>query len=236
MAEILVDVVAMAAQLGRQLHGTGYVAAPGSPLPQGMGVTIQGHGQVLQECPLGHHSSAEARFCAECGLPMGEIRLAPRVDLAAVREAVLPSHALDAEAKARRDQQHIEALAMNARIEQEVVDLDQQPDPSQQKILIHFVADGFTWAGRVWNIGQEIEIGPEHPRWQSALPWITLSKSDQFRRYGRVFFDTGPFPGRMAAPGTELQLPTAGVDQWSAMRGGIPASASQDGSGSLIPR
>lgn len=236
MAEILVDVVAMAGLLGGQAHGIAQVATSGAP-PQGMGVTIQGTGQEAQECPLGHQSTTAARFCPECGLPMGEVRLAPRVDLNAVREAVLPAHALDAEAKARRDQQHIEALAMNARIEQEIEDFAAQQDPSRQQVHIHFVTDGFTWAGQVWYAGQEIKIGPEHPRWPSALGWIRLTKSEQYQRYGKVFFDLGPFPGRSAPPGTEMKLPTAGVEQWSAVRGGgVPASASPDGDGSLIPR
>jgi hypothetical protein len=169
-------------------------------------------------------------------MPMGEMRLAPRVDLNAVRESLLPAGALDAEAKARRDQQHMEALAANARIEQEIPDFTQQADPSLQQVHIHFVSDGFTWAGQVWYAGQEIRIGPEHPRWLSALAWIRLSKMEQYQRYGKVFFDFGPFPGRIAPPGTEVHLPTAGVAQWSAMRGGVPAHASQDGDGSLIPR
>lgn len=233
MAEILVDVVAMARQLGQS------AGKSGNRFNSGAAVGERGVNSVppaAQECPLGHQSAAAVRFCPECGLPMGELRLSPRTDLNAVREALLPTSALDPEAKARRDQQHIEALAANARIEQEIQDFSAQQDPSSRQVHVHFVADGFTWAGQVWYTGQEIKIGPEHARWQSALTWITLTKAEQFQRYGRVFFDTGPFPGRIAPPGTEIQLPTAGVAQWSAMRGGVPAHASQDGDGSLIPR
>jgi len=167
---------------------------------------------------------------------MGEVTLGPRVDLEAVREAVRSGSSLDPAERVRRDQEHIEALAANARAEQGVVSLAQQPDPSQQKILVHFVADGFTWAGEVWYAGQELEIGPEHPRWESALSWIRLSKTQQFQRYGRVFFDFGPFPGQSAPPGTVMSLPTAGVAQWAILRGGVPAEPSPDRDGSLIPR
>lgn len=233
MAEVLVDVVALAARLGQPAvksedrFNSGAVAdareANFVPL-------------AAQACPLGHENSQGGRFCAECGLPLGDVVLAPRVDLEAVRESVQPGSSLDPAERARRDREHIEALAANARAEQEIVDIAQQPDPSTQKIRIHFVEDGFTWAGRVWNRGDELELGPQHPRWEDALKWIRLSKTEQFQRYGRVFFDFGPFPGRVVAPGTEMLLPTAGVAQWSIMRGGVPAHPSPDGDGALVPR
>jgi hypothetical protein len=233
MAEILIDVVAMAARLGQP------AGKSGDRFSSGEAVGTQGASSVppaVQACPLGHQNAVAARFCPECGLPIGEMVLTPRVDLAAVREALRPAHSLDAESKALRDQQHIEALAANARVEQEIADFSVQHDPSRQKVHIHFMVDGFTWAGQVWYAGQEVEIGPEHPRWASALPWIRLTKAEQFQRYGKVFFDAGPFPGRLPPPGTVLPLAEAGTVQWSALRGGVPASASPDGDGSLVPR
>jgi hypothetical protein len=228
MAEVLVDVVAAAARLGQpaeKSEDAGAQQQGSSPAPL-----------AAQACPLGHDNAQGTRFCGECGLPVGEVTLTPRVDLEAVREAVQPGSSLDPAERARRDREHVEAISANARAEQSVVDIAQQADPSSQKIRIHFVEDGFTWAGRVWNRGDELELGPQHPRWEDALRWIRLSKQEQFERYGRVFFDFGPFPGRTVAPGTEMALPTAGVAQWSIMRGGVPASPSPDGDGALVPR
>lgn len=232
MAEILVDVVALAGLLGQPAGKSGDRFNSGAVADTREASSVP---SAAQACPLGHDLQG-ARFCPECGLPAGDMALAPRVDLEAVREAVRPGSSLDPAERARRDREHVEAIAANARAEQEVVDISQQPDPSAQKILIHFVEDGFTWAGKVWNRGDELELGPQHPRWEDALRWIRLTKQEQFQRYGRVFFDFGPFPGRALPPGTEILLPTAGVAQWSIMRGGVPANPSPDGDGSLVPR
>jgi hypothetical protein len=252
MAEILVDVVALAGQLGKpavrhedpslplvantagRVPDAPFAGASALAASATAGATAAPSG--VQECPLGHANATGARFCAECGLTVGDVTLAPRVDLEAVREAVRPGSSLDQAERARRDREHVEAIAANARAEQEIVDITQQEDPSAQKIRIHFVEDGFTWAGKVWNRGDELELGPQHPRWEDALRWIRLTKQEQFQRYGRVFFDIGPFPGRVLAPGTEALLPTAGVAQWSVMRGGVPARPSPDGDGALVPR
>jgi len=233
MAEIVVDVAALAALLGQP------AVKSGDRFSSGVTAGERGASSVpltAQECPLGHHNATTARFCAECGLPLGEMVLAPRVDLDAVRQAVRPGAALTAAEQQRRDREHMEAIAANLRAEQEVVDISQQDDPSTHKVLIHFVEDGFTWAGRVFNRGDELELGPEHPRWESAVGWIRLAKDEQFRRYGRVFFDYGRYPGRQIPPGHEMLLPTAGVNQWAVMRGGIPATQSPERDGSLIPR
>lgn len=222
MAEILVDVVAAASRIGQPR------AVPKPPEePEREDAVVQ-----AQACPLGHPSDPGVRFCATCGLPVGGAPVGPRVDLEAVREAVRPLATLDAAERARRDREHAEAMAANLRAEQEVVDIAAQHDPSTAQVHIHFITDGFTWAGQVWYAGQELKIGPEHPRWESVRGWITLTKQEQFQRYGRVFFDTGPYPGHIV-PGA--LLPTAGVAQWAAMRGGLPAVASPDGDGSLIP-
>jgi hypothetical protein len=231
--EILVDVVAMAAQLGQPAVKR---EDPPAPAPPAVPVAAAPVPRGAQECPLGHVNAAGARFCAECGLTVGDMILAPRVDLEAVREAVKPGSSLDQAERERRDREHVEAIAANVRAEQAVPDIAQQQDPSAQKIRVHFVEDGFSWAGKVWLRGDELELGPQHPRWEDALRWIRLSKQEQFQRYGRVFFDYGPFPGRVLAPGTEMLLPTAGVAQWSVMRGGVPASPSPDGDGALVPR
>jgi hypothetical protein len=222
MADVLVDVVAAAAQLeARQAAGGGSRDAPAAT--------------GTATCPLNHRQPAGQRFCSECGLPMAEVKLTPRVDLDAVRQATASYAALSGEEKARADREHAEAMAANLRAEQEVVPLEQQQDPSEAKLRIHFVSDGFTWAGRVWYTGEEIEIGPKHPRWESAQPWITMTKTQQYERYGRVMFDHGPFPGRQAPPGAEMYLPNAPTALWAEARGSFPARPSADNDGSLVP-
>lgn len=183
---------------------------------------------------MGHLNAVNARFCGQCGLSMAaEVVLAQRVDLDAVRMS-LQTGSSDPEDRAAKDRQHAEAMRANAMAEQQVVDISQVVDPSEQKILIHFVEDGFTWK-KVWLRGEMLELGPDHPWWESAQPWIRLSKTEQFQRYGRVFFDFGPFPGRALKPGTEVPLANAPTQLWSESRGGLPARASSEGDGSLVP-
>lgn len=222
MAEILVDVVAAAARVCPPQPAGSPQRAPEPPAPAGTG-----------ECPLGHHQPPGTRFCGDCGLPMGEVKLTQRVDLDAVRTAMHSTPVTD-EARVARDRQHAEAMAANARIEQEIPDISQVPDPSQRKILIHFVEDGFTWK-KVWIRGEMLEIGPDHPWWESAQSWIRLTKVQQFQRYGRVFFDFGPYPGTQHRPGTEVPLPSAPANLWAEARGALPARASSEGDGSLVP-
>jgi len=50
-----------------------------------------------------------------------------------------------------------------------------KPEQHKQTVLIHFTADGLTAFGQVWYRGQELEIGPGHPRWPEAADWITLT-------------------------------------------------------------
>lgn len=219
MPEILVDVVAAAARVCPP------AAAPS--VPQSVPEEQNTGGRA--ECPLGHGNPSGTRFCAACGMPMGTVQLTQRVDLDAVRMAMAP-----AADPAERNRQHAEAVAANARIEQEVPDISQVPDPSERKILIHFVEDGFTWK-KVWLRGEMLELGPDHPWWDSAQPWIRLSKVEQFQRYGRVFFDFGPYPGSVPRPGTEVPLANAPASLWAEARGALPARAGADGDGSLVP-
>lgn len=181
-------------------------------------------------CGLGHLNPSGARFCSTCGLPMD----APPPPGPAVAER--PGPALTAEERAERDRQHTEAVAANMRADELVPDITQQEDPSEQKLRVHFVEDGFTWGGKVWQVGEEIEIGPEHPRWDSALPWITLSKPEQVRRYGRVFFESGPWPYQQIPPGTEIPLPDVNPRRvFEGHRSAAPARSGEDGTGSLVP-
>jgi len=104
-----------------------------------------------------------------------------------------PAAELTPAERADRDRQHAEALAAAAAFEQA------QPEyvpPAGEAVLIHFVTDGLTAFGQVWYRGQELAIGPDHPRWTEALGWITLSRWQQIERWGEQKFDFGPWPGR----------------------------------------
>jgi hypothetical protein len=144
-------------------------------------------------CSLGHQNAPGARFCATCGLAMGERAPGPA---AASQGRPRPASELSAEELAERDRQHKAALAAAAQFEQ------QQPDwqPSEgEAVLIHFIADGLTAMGQVWYRGQELQIGPDHPRWPEVRGWITLSRFEQVERWGEQKFDFGPWPGRRYA-------------------------------------
>jgi hypothetical protein len=104
-----------------------------------------------------------------------------------------PASQLTAEERAERDRQHAEAIAAARQFEA------QQPDyvpPEGETVVIHFIEDGLTFAGQVWYRGQEIEIGPSHPRWEQARGWILLDRMGQVERWGKQYFDRGPWPGR----------------------------------------
>lgn len=139
-------------------------------------------------CALGHLNHPDARFCAGCGLPMGAA-------LPSSGEPMRPRPAsqLTPAERAERERQHAEAVAASARFDA----APQRFVPAEgEAVLIHFVADGLTAFGQVWYRGQELAIGPGHPRWAEALGWITLDKYGQVERWGEQKFDFGPWPGR----------------------------------------
>jgi hypothetical protein len=95
--------------------------------------------------------------------------------------------------RAQRERQHAEAVAAAARFDRS----QQSYVPTEgEAVLIHFIADGLTAFGQVWYRGQELEIGPGHPRWIEARQWITLTRWQQIERWGEQKFDFGPWPGR----------------------------------------
>lgn len=157
-------------------------------------------------CLLGHPNVPGARFCAHCGLSMDAQQPAP-----GQVTRPKPAAELTPEERAERERQHAAAVAAARRFEQA------QPEfvPTDgEAVLIHFIADGFTAFGEVWFRGQELEIGPEHPRWAEARQWITLSRFEQIDRYGEHKFDQGPWPGRpyADAAGSFEQLMTGPKD------------------------
>lgn len=180
--QTVVDVVAASEKLRPSVATSNENAVslePGLPVPTSVGEA---------RCLLGHPNVPGARFCAHCGLSMDA---PPQAAAAAARPR--PAAELTPEEKAERERQHAAAIAAARRFEQ----AEPQFVPTEgEAVLIHFVADGFTAFGQVWFLGQELEIGPDHPRWAEARRWITMSRFEQIERYGAHKFDPGPWPGR----------------------------------------
>jgi hypothetical protein len=74
------------------------------------------------------------------------------------------------------------------------------PAPAPDNILIHILEDGFTALGQVWYRGQEIEFNRGSRAFQdtcgrSGQSWLFLTEAGQMRRFGKVYFRRGPWPG-----------------------------------------
>lgn len=150
----------------------------------------------------GEKSTSVAKFCFACGNPLHaapvagagfQTELASRVgpvDHNAFRPK--PEAELSPQERAERQRQHAAAIAAGQKDPQ----LTYVPSKSPEAILIHFVDDGFTFAGQVWMRGQEIEIGPDHPRWEEAQRWINMDDFQQMEYYGKIRFRKGPWPGK----------------------------------------
>ena len=171
----VVDIVAASEQLAPSAASVSLEVAPAAPTDVG-------------SCALGHPNTASARFCAECGLSMSA-QAPPSPAGQAARPK--PAAELTDEEKAERERQHQQAIAAAAAFEA----APEQIVPSEgEAVLIHFVEDGLTAFGRVWYRGQELAIGPDHPRWAEARGWVTLDKAGQYERWGKQYFDSGPWP------------------------------------------
>jgi hypothetical protein len=193
MADVVVDVVAVAQRL------LASQAASFGPNP-GDNLTIDGAAPALVAaleepeppvwvvCVFGHENPLQSRFCPECGLPTAGHHDSQPAELVPPR----PAAALTPQELVAREEAHRQALAVNAAMEAQAV-----PDfqPSQgEKIVIHFVDDGLSALGHVYLRGQEIAIGPDHPRWPDVVGWIMLTPEQQKARYGRQYFAPGPVP------------------------------------------
>jgi hypothetical protein len=144
--------------------------------------------EIGPSCALGHPNAPGMRFCGACGLPVGA-----SIPVRGEPQRPKPAGQLTPAEKAERERQHAEAVAAAARFENQ----PQRFVPAEgEAVLIHFVADGLTAFGQVWYRGQELQIGPDHPRWAEALGWITLNRFQQASRWGEQKFDFGPWPGR----------------------------------------
>jgi hypothetical protein len=179
--QVVVDVVALSETL---VPGVQPSAGPAEK-PEPAAVAPEEAGTA---CPLGHLNAAEARFCSSCGLAMDATLAVPGQP-----SRPKPAAELTPEERALREQQHQAALAETARFET----VPPQYEPAAgEGVLIHFIEDGLTAFGQIWYRGQELQIGPDHPRWAEALGWITLNRMEQVERWGRQFFEPGPWPGR----------------------------------------
>jgi hypothetical protein len=72
----------------------------------------------------------------------------------------------------------------------------------ENKILIHFLADGFTAQGQTWLTGQEIEfvvgsVAYEQTKDRFGNSWLDAAddEGEQYRKYGKVMFRRGPWRG-----------------------------------------
>jgi hypothetical protein len=180
-----------------------------------------------QKCPLGHEQPAGVRFCNQCGMDMS----APPPGQVTLDDArPLPAGQLSPEQRAERDRQHTEAVGLAARFEHAPQNYQQYEPKPGESVIIHFVEDGLTAFGKVWYRGEEIEIGPDHPRWAEAKDWVLLSKFQQYDRYGKQYFDQGPWPGQRGFGNTPFeQLST--MDKKNKFAGPTPeelARAEQD--------
>ena len=177
--QVVVDPIAAAQQLGKQ---------PGENIPD----DPAGPSSDSSKCALGHGNEPEAVFCATCGLSM-DAPAPVKVDLAAAQPR--PAAELSDAERAERDRQHMEALAAARQLDNAPVTY--APAPAQgEAVLIHFIEDGLTAFGAVWYRGQEMEIGPGHPRWDRARGWVLLDRTGQIDRWGKQYFAPGPWPGR----------------------------------------
>jgi hypothetical protein len=100
---------------------------------------------------------------------------------------------------AEKDEEHRRALEANRRVDSAVTDYE---DPSEDgEILeIHFLDDGITSNGRVWEKGQTVQyvVGGaayNDTKDRNGYTWLEhLSHSEQLARWGRIRVGLGPYP------------------------------------------
>lgn len=191
MEQVIVDIGAAA---GRLLQQQGVLpertAVPGEPLPvipPQEGGTPLSFGDLV--CQFNHPNPAGGKFCPECGLPVGT----QVVNMDAQLRPPKPESELTPDERAQRAAEHQQALAINAAFDQAPVPDFPVSQPGEN-ITVHFVDDGFTFGGHVWLRGQQVSVGPSHPRWEDVRKWILLTADEQIARYGKPYFAPGPVP------------------------------------------
>lgn len=78
---------------------------------------------------------------------------------------------------------------------------DEPTDKEGDKILIHFVDDGFTALGQSWYRGQELEFVVGEGAWDGTVDrngnsWVSMNVDDQYDRWGKEYFRRGPWRGK----------------------------------------
>ena len=185
-----------------------------SPLPSAKfcfscGVSLLPPAAQEWVCGQGHLSEAQYKFCPQCGDPCPSLRAPVTGAGAAVELAARPRpyEELSPAERAERDRQHIEAVSLGKRDP----GLTYEPPRTQETELIHFLADGLSFAGTVWFLGQELELDKGSPRWAEAQAWINMSDFDQMERFGKVMFRKGPWPGKRYVDALAGQPPPEGA-------------------------
>lgn len=115
----------------------------------------------------------------------------------------IPESKLTPKQKEIRDLQ--DALA--AKKAREIIDAGEvfeDPEDSEEVVLIHFLEDGFTAQGRVWFRGQEVRFLKNGQAWLDTFDrtgdsWLENcidDEGEQYARWGRVMFRRGPWRGK----------------------------------------
>lgn len=123
-----------------------------------------------------------------------------------------PEYELSAEQRELRSMQDQLARSNGQKIET-IEEIFEDGDAT----IIHILEDGFTFAGRTWYRGQEVEIGPrafEDSKNRLGVSFLSMDDEAQYKAYGKVFFRKGPWPGqRTYEDGAEIKRISAPVTQ-----------------------
>lgn len=118
--------------------------------------------------------------------------------------AELPPDPAD-EARIAAEKQRLHDLAVEeGRKMADVQYADPTASDGKERILFHFLEDGFTALGQIWMRGQELEFvvdSEEHnaTKDRSGMSWVDLVGDEfaQAQKYGKVMFRKGPWPGHV---------------------------------------
>jgi hypothetical protein len=100
-----------------------------------------------------------------------------------------------------RELEHQLAIQTAAKLDSGELEEQEEPEAANpNNILIHFLEDGFVGCGRVWYRGQELEFTPgsrahEETKNRRGESWLDLTEMEQARRWGKIMFRRGPWPG-----------------------------------------
>ena len=155
-----------------------------------------------QVCPAGHEVGQDVLYCTECGLRVGET---PRPWTCQHGHTSAAASKFCGQCGDMRPPPSPQSLVPS------LVNPPRYQRPgghaSESEVHIHFVEDGFDFAGRVWYAGQEIKVSPASPRWPEAERWIRLTPDEQLAKWGKVYFRPGPYPQQPVGAGGMRRVP-----------------------------